>query len=106
MKTEAWATLKPGPRSLLIELYALYNSLNNGELFLSELEAARRCNVTKQTARGYFGELRNRGFIKLNKKGGFNVKNRLASTWILTEFQYNGELPTKDFMYWSEKTRV
>ena len=103
MKTDAWRTLKPGPRALLTELYALYNGDNNGAIFLSEREAAKRINVSKLTARRYFLRLVERGFVKSHHKGSFNVKAPVATTWILTEFGYSGKLPTKDFTKWSEK---
>lgn len=100
MKSEAWQALKPGPRALLIELYALYNGDNNGELYLSEREAAKRCNISKATARTYLVELQDKGFIYPKIKGSFNVKAREATIWILTEFGYNGNSATKDFMSW------
>lgn len=103
LKSEAWRTLKPGPKALLIELYGLYNGDNNGELFLSEREAAKRINLSKLTARRYFEELTIRGFIKPHHKGAFNVKAPIATTWILTEFDYNNNRGTKDFMKWPEE---
>ncbi|WP_138379462.1 helix-turn-helix domain-containing protein [Luteithermobacter gelatinilyticus] len=101
LKSEAWRSLKPGPRALLIELYSLYNGNNNGDIFLSEREAARRCNVNRKTAARYFHDLQEKGFIFPKTKGCFNVKSPEATAWILTEFPYNGNLPTKDFMRWN-----
>jgi hypothetical protein len=44
------------------------------------------------------------GFIKIGKRSGFNIKGRVASEWLLTEFPDDtktGVLSTKDFMKWS-----
>ncbi len=34
-RTEAWRTLKPGPRALYIELKRRFNGRNNGKIYLS-----------------------------------------------------------------------
>jgi hypothetical protein len=66
--------LSPPARCLLLELKALYNGRNNGELFLSVREAARRLGIGKTLAAKCFRELCDRGFIKIAKQGAFNVK--------------------------------
>lgn len=101
LNSPAWRALMPGPRALLMELYALYNGSNNGDLFLSEREAAKRCGVKhKNTAAKWFRELEDKGFIRPKVRGSFNVKVPTATAWILTEFEYNNQQPTKDFMRW------
>ena len=103
MNTKAWRSLKPGPRAMLVELYSLYNGENNGALFLSERDAGTRLNISKLTARKYFIELEDKGFIKAKEKGSFNVKIKLATKWILTEHGFANQVPTKEFTRWSEK---
>lgn len=108
LKSDAYRTLPIGPRALLIELMALYNGRNNGELFLSVREAASRLNVSKNFAARCFSDLRERGFIRPNRIGAFNLKSNarrgMATTWILTEYPMGNETSgTKDFMKWRSK---
>lgn len=100
MESAAWRSLSVGPRALLVELYALYNGQNNGDLFLSATEAGKRLSVGKSTAHRWFAELEERGFIRARQRGAFNQKVRHATTWILPEFNFAGQSATKDFMRW------
>ncbi len=95
-------------RCLEMELKALYNGANNGDLFLSVREAADRLNIADNTASKAFKELEAKGFITPKQKGSFSWKKRHATSWILTEFEFNGKLATKDFMRWQvqEKNSV
>jgi hypothetical protein len=96
----AWRALSCEARALLVALYELYNGSNNGALFLSVREAARRINTSKSTASGAFQALRDRGFIRPHVKGAFSLKQRHSTSWVLTEFEFGGQIPTKDFMRW------
>jgi hypothetical protein len=78
----------------------MYNSVNNGELFLSVRDAAAALSVWPNTALKGLLELESHGFIKPQQKGAFSLKSRHSTTWILTEFPYRDALPTKDFMRW------
>ena len=53
MKSVAWRDLTPNARALLIQLYALYNSANNGQLYLSVRKAAADINVSKKIGRAH-----------------------------------------------------
>ena len=99
----AYKSLKPVARSILVELHALYNGGNNGQLFLSVREAGKRLNVAPNTAVRGFAELVERGFIRAALKGRFTLKQRHATRWVLTEYEYDGQLPSKDFARWSQK---
>jgi DNA-binding transcriptional MocR family regulator len=68
--TEALASLKPGPRALYIELKRRFNDTNNGHFFLSQRDAAKALNVTKDTVTGYFKGLSERSFITTTQGGG------------------------------------
>lgn len=92
-------------RCLEMELKALYNGSNNGELFLSVREAAKRLGIAHNTASKAFKELEDTGFIIPKHKGHFKQKIRHATSWILTEHEYNGQLATKDFMRWQPKNK-
>lgn len=89
-----------------MELKELYNGSNNGDLFLSVREAAKRLGVSNNTASKAFKELEEKGFIIARQKGYFKQKTRHATSWILTEFKYNGQLPTKEFMRWSPESKT
>ena len=52
--SEAWATLRPGPRALYIELKRRYNGSNNGEIYLSHRDAAEALNVHRNTVGPWF----------------------------------------------------
>ena len=101
MNSPAYRSLSALGRALLVELYALYNGLNNGDLFLSVRDAALRLNVSKTTVAPVFKEVESRGFIRARQRGSFAWKERHATSWILTEFSFAGQPPTKDFMRWT-----
>lgn len=105
MERPAWRTLSVGARSLLWELRALYHGYNNGELYLSVREAARRLNADKSTVSRWFKELQDRGWIRPKVEAGFTWKTaareRMATCWMLTEFPTVGAAPTRDFTAWT-----
>jgi DNA-binding transcriptional MocR family regulator len=94
-------------RCLLHELKRLYSGTNNGHLFLGVRRAAALLGVNKDTAARAFKFLENRGFVRANQEGSFQWKTDagktaggLATTWILTEFEFGNQLATKNFMAW------
>ena len=108
-RSEAWKHLRPHERTLFVELYGFFNGRNNGEIFLSCREAAKRCNMSKDRANQAFHRLRELGFIKYTSEDLGPLSERNAQCWILTEFPYNGREATKDFLRWQppakQKTR-
>jgi hypothetical protein len=104
LESVAYRSLSLGARALLVELKALFNGSNNGSLFMSVREAAKRLNSSKSFAADRFQELHDRGFIRPKTCGAFSVKCLLgegrATNWILTEHPFANALPTKDFMRW------
>ena len=106
LRCEAWKNLSPHGRCLLIELMRRYNSYNNGDIRLSIREAAACLHSGKDQARKAFVELQEYGFIRMSQVGSFRCKVRHATTWTLTEYEVNGQQPTKDFIRRDEiKTR-
>jgi hypothetical protein len=91
LSSEAWATMPPGPRALYVELKRLYNSHNNGAIFLSHRDAAKALAVHRNTIGPWFRVLVERGFI-IETRGSFLGPSGVgkASTWALTE------MPTMD----------
>lgn len=104
-KSAAWATMKPGPRALYIELRRRFNGTNNGEIFLSHRDAATALNVNRNTATGYFQELVERGFITMTAGPHLGPSGiGQASKWALEEEATNDGKPAgKAFMRWTEK---
>jgi hypothetical protein len=100
LKSPAYRSLTCVDRCLLIELYRKYTGINNGEIFLSCREAAELLNVSKATAARAFRSLEECGFIRLRGKASFSMKGKMASTWVLTEFDFAGAIATKDFIKW------
>ncbi|KAJ04128.1 hypothetical protein [Sulfitobacter mediterraneus] len=103
--SEAWATLKPGPRALYVELKRRYTGSNNGRIILSHRDAGKALAVHANTVGGWFKELEARGFIRVTKGhylGPSGVGQ--SSHWALEE------LPTDDmktapkrFMSWRQE---
>ena len=101
----AYRSLSCYARATLVELYDLYNGSNNGEMFLSVREAARRIGTSARTAMKALDQLKERGFIRPHRAGAFSVKFKYATSWILTEFSFAGELPEKTFMSWRSSSK-
>lgn len=84
--SEAWASLRPGPRALYIELKRRYNGFNNGEITLSHRDAAKALNVHPNTVGPWFEELQVRGFIDLAQAPHLGPSGiGRASVWALEE---------------------
>lgn len=100
LQSAAYRSLSCYSRCLLVELGRIYNGSNNGWIALSVRDAAERLGVATNTALKAFRQLEDRGFIRPHEKGVFTRKDRHATTWVLTEHPYAGQVPTKEFMRW------
>jgi len=102
MRSPAFRALSPNDKAAYLELKWRYDGLNNGRIGLGCRELAEALQSSKDTARRALDSLMEKGFITKAKASGFNVKNRTATEWRLTEYSSDvtGELPTKDFMRW------
>lgn len=100
LKSDAWRSLSLPARAVLIELYSLYTGANNGDLFLSARKAATAIGTGKTLAWRALRELRQKGFIRPRQDGSFHWKERHATTWVLSEFEFGDQQPTRDFMRW------
>lgn len=104
LASEAWQSLKPGPRALYIELKRRFKGGNNGEIFLSHRDAGKTLNVGRDTAGGYFKELIERGFIVVTRGhclGPAGIGQ--SATYALTEEPLNGNPASKEFMKWKKQ---
>jgi hypothetical protein len=101
--SEAWSSLKPGPRALYFELKRRYNGGNNGHIFLSHRDAAKALNVGRDTVAGYFRDLIDRGFIAVTHGHCLGPEGIGQSThYRLTEALHKGKPATKEFMQWRQ----
>ncbi|MEL7252956.1 MAG: hypothetical protein AAGL23_02200 [Pseudomonadota bacterium] len=105
--TEAWATLKPGPRALYIELKRRFNGSNNGRIFLSHRDAAKAINVSPNTIGGYYRQLIERGLIDMTRASFLGPSGvGQASLWALQELPTaDGKPAAKDFLKWRQKEK-
>ena len=101
LASDAWASLKPGPRALYVELKRRFNGHNNGELFLSHRDAAKLMNVGRDTVGKYYTELQDVGFLQQTVGHCLGPSGRGQSAkWALTEHPLNGAPATKEFIKW------
>ncbi len=88
LASNAYRSLTPNSRSLLVELIMLSNGENNGSLYLSVRDAAHRLGVADLTAASRaFDELQSLGFIEMTQDAHYNVKasnTSRARCWRLT----------------------
>ncbi|MEL6642659.1 MAG: hypothetical protein AAFO57_00785 [Pseudomonadota bacterium] len=105
MQTEAWRTMKPGPRALFVELKRRFNGTNNGRITLSHREAAALLNVSRNTVAAYFETLMARGFIRMVEAPclGPDGQGRTARWALEDEPMPGGGAPSKSFTRWQEK---
>ena len=102
--TEAWASLKPGPRALYVELKRCFNGSNNGRIFLSYRDAAEALNVHRNTVGPWFKELQRRGLIRMEKGAHLGTDGHgKAAQWALCEMSTScGRPPDHSFRQWTE----
>ncbi|WP_108839299.1 hypothetical protein [Tateyamaria sp. Alg231-49] len=105
--SEAWASLKPGPRALYVELKRRYNGSNNGRIILSYRDAALAINVSRNTVGAYFTVLEERGLIAMTRAPFLGPSGiGQASLWALQELPTaDGKPATRGFRTWSEKKK-
>ena len=105
--SEAWATLKPGPRALYVELKRRYNGVNNGRINFSHRDAANAMAVHRNTVGPWFEELQERGFIRMTQGPHLGPAGiGKASIWALDEEATPDMKPAlKRFMSWTAKQK-
>ena len=102
LDSPAWNSLSLPARCLLIEIWKRYNGQNNGQISFSHREVAEKLGVGRNQPVKRFRELEEKGFIKANQRGHFNVKGGKATTWRLTAVSCGAKEPTKEFMRWGK----
>ncbi len=102
LRSQAWRSLSPVARCVLMELAAIYNGGNNGHLALSTRDAAERVRCSKDTAAKALTDLIAKGFIECCSRGHFDRKSPHASEYRLTLYPCDrtGGRASKAFMSW------
>lgn len=102
MRSAAWQSLTSHEKASYLELKRRFDGHNNGMIGLGERELSRSLHSSRETARRALHGLIEKGFIRIAKPSGFQVKCRVATEWRLTELKCDvtGELPTKEFARW------
>jgi hypothetical protein len=109
LASAAWQAADGNCRALYVELARRYRGpgSNNGRIPYSVREAAAVLSVGRSTAQRCFERLQELGFIKIGKRSGFNMKGRVSTEWLLTEFADDTKgalgpaVGSKDFMSWA-----
>jgi hypothetical protein len=99
LKSAAWETLPGDASKLLIDLWARYNGINNGEITYSVREA-EHIGLRRSQAARMFAVLCERGFLVVVRTASFTAVKKLSRTWRITDEPYRDEPATKDFMRW------
>lgn len=108
LRCEAYRSLNPAARALLVEFRALFTGGEN-RIYMSVREAMRRLGVGQWQAERAISQLLDRGFIERIEKGSFDRKCRAASVYALTSepvSQQLGAVAPKPFMRWGQKSPV
>ena len=100
LKTSAWLGLSAGARAIYVQIAFRYYGSSNGRIAYSCRDAARECNLARDTAHRAFKELVDAGFIEETLHGGLSRKTRIASEWRLAAYRCDltGGLATNLFM--------
>lgn len=103
LTSNAYRSLSPNARSLLVELAMLYNGDNNGSLYLSVRDAAHRMGLADLSATSRaFDDLTALGFVQMTRDAHFSVKaaeGARARCWRLTWWPGPGrKIATWDFL--------
>lgn len=100
MRTDAWRTLSPAARALLVEMRGLYDGRSN-RVHMSIRQAMSRLGVGRWAAEHAISELVERGWIRLIERGTFARKVRHASVYALQSEPLedrDGAVAPKDYM--------
>lgn len=108
LECDAYRSLSPDARALLVEMRALYRGEEN-RVYMSVREIQRRVGIGQRRAQKARDELLERGFIRELQPGSFNRKARHAAEYALTNeplSSKDGATAPKDFMTWTQKNTV
>lgn len=103
----AWKSLTCEAKSLLLEIWARHNGLNNGHIAYSHRQARTALRIGNGKVQKAFRELQDKGFIVAHHKGHFDWKvvagAGRASEWEITAEPCDGKPPSRNYRQWTEK---
>ncbi len=99
---DAYQSMHPYSRQLLVQLRRRSNGNNNGHIVLGYREAMEVLGAGYKLTKLAFEQIQDRGWAKVTKKGVFTVResDRDASEWAVTNEPLNGQPASKDYMKW------
>jgi hypothetical protein len=100
----AWRAMSHGAQMLYIALKRRHNRTinNNGKIFLPQRQAATELRSHTDYITRWFRELQHYGFIAMTTGGCLGVDGKgKAPHWRLTELDYNGKPPSREFAGWN-----
>lgn len=103
LASPGYQALSLAGRAAFIEVAALYNGNNNGNIAIPARWLQERLGVkSKSTASKVLIELEQKGFVVSTKVGKFTLHTRSAAEYRLTWHRDDrtGHLPTKDFLHY------
>ena len=83
LASDAWRALSGSAIKVYLEICRRFNGRNNGQIHLSQADAAKLLFLSKSTVKRSLDALCKMGFIKYATKGSFY--GRRAATFVLTE---------------------
>ena len=98
LASDAWRALSGNAIKVYLELCRRYDGRNNGQIHLSQAEAARLLFISKSSVKRALNLLAKLGFVKYATRGSFY--GRRAATFILTDCTYQGHQPTNEWRAW------
>ena len=98
LRSDAWRALSGTAIKVYLEICYRYNGRNNGQIHMSQAEAARLLYLGKSSVKRALIRLVELGFIRYAHKGSFY--GRMAATFILTDKSYKGHHPTNEWLQW------
>lgn len=108
LECEAYRSLTPEARALLIELRAFYSGKEN-RVYMSVREMMNRLGIGRRRSENARDELIDRGFIYVLTQGSFSRKGKHATEYALANEPLEntkGAVAPKDFMRWRQKNTV
>lgn len=103
LESLAYKSLSFKSRAVYIEFKRRFYGDNNGQIHFAVKSASEELGCAINTVANAIKELEEKGFIICRFKGKFDQRVHRASEFILTEYEYNNKLATKDYMRWRPK---
>ncbi len=102
LQSQAWRSLSPAARTVLIEAMAFYRGDNNGYIALPLREISKRAGCSPDTVSKSITDLDDKGFLERTFAGTFKRNDKRASEYRITLYRCDRtqERASKAFMHW------